>query len=176
MAAINRNPSNSNQLQSSKFQLLFPRISSVTYFCQSVNIPSLSSQPVVQGTPFVDLPRPSDKLQYGSLDISFIVDEELWSWQIIHDWIRGYTFPCSFDEYKSLDRQSIMSLKSFAPQYSDAYLSILSAINTTKLKINFTNVFPTQLSEIDFDSRNNANEPVIARATFKFHIFDVTRP
>lgn len=175
MSAINRNPANTNQLQGTKFQILFPRISSVTYFCQSVNIPSLTSRPISQNTPFVDLPRPSDKLVYGDLNISFVVDEELWGWQILHDWIRGYTFPCSFEEYKNLDRESIISLKSASPQYSDAYISVLSAINTTKFKINFVNVFPTELSEIQFDSTKSANEPVIATASFKYHIFNVQR-
>lgn len=175
MAAINRNPPNSNQLQSSKFQVLFPRISSATYFCQSASIPSLSSNPVVQTNPFVDLPRPSDKIQYGTFSMEFILDEELWGWQIIHDWIRGYTFPCSFDEYKSLDRESYVTLNSSTPQYSDGYLSVLSAINIPKFKIKFTNVFPVSLSEVNFDVTQSADKPMTAIAQFKYHIFNIER-
>jgi len=175
MAAINRNPPSSNQLQSTKFQVLFPRISSVTYFCQSVNIPSLSANPVIQTNPFVDLPRPTDKVQYGTFSINFILDEELWGWQVLHDWIRGYTFPCSFEEYKSLDRESIISMHTNSPQYSDGYLQVLSALNIPKFKVSFVNAFPVSLSDINFDTKRSANEPMTATADFRYHIYNVDR-
>ena len=175
MAAINRNPPTSNQLQTTKFQVLFPRISTVTYFCQRVNIPALSADPIFQPTPFVDLPRPRDKVNYGTFDMEFILDEELWGWQIIHDWIRGYTFPCSFEEYKNLYRESIVTLKSSTPQYSDGYLQVLSGLNVPKFKIKFVNIFPVSISDIDFDTTRDANVAMTARVQFKYHLYNIER-
>ena len=175
MAAINRNPQSSNYLQPTKFQVNFPRISTVTYFCQEINIPGVSSNAMIQTNPFIDLPRPGDKMVYGAFDIEFIVDEDLWSWQIIHDWLRGYTFPCSFDEYKNLDRTSLMSLHAQQPQYCDGQLTILNALNNPKLKVKFFNAFPVELSPIKFSTTSSADTIITASASFRFHLFNIER-
>lgn len=175
MSALTRNPSNTNQLQASKFQVVFPRVSTVTYFCQEVNIPGLGTQPAIHPTPFSDFPIPGDKIQFGSFDMEFIVDEEMWSWQIIHDWIRGYTFPCSFEEYRTMNRESIVSLHAEKPQYSDASLSILSALNNPRVKVKFMNLFPISLSPIKFSTMQSADLVITATASFKYHLFNIER-
>lgn len=175
MSVLNRNPANTNQLLGNKFQVLFPRISTVTYFCRSVNIPGIETTPIFNPTPFSDFPIPGDKIQFGTFDMEFIVDEELWDWQVIHDWIRGYTFPCSFEEYKNMDRESFFSLHKEQPQYADGYLSVLSALNNPKMKIKFWNIFPVSLSPIDFSTASDANDVVTARASFRYHLFNVER-
>lgn len=175
MSVLTRNPENVTQLQSSKFQMIFPRISTVTYFCQVVNIPGLDTTPAIHPTPLSDFPVPGDKLRYGEFTMEFILDEELWSWQVIHDWIRGYTFPCSFDEYRTLNRESLLTLHSERPQYSDANLTILSALNNPKLKVKFHNMFPTSLSPIPFDTKRSADDVLTAKATFRYHLFDIQR-
>lgn len=175
MTAFQRNPPNSNYLQSSKFQVIFPRITSVTYFCQSVNIPGISVNPARMPTPLVDLYIPGDKLEYETFDITFIVDEELWSWQIIHDWIRGYSFPCSFEEYANMDRESIQTLHSNRPQYSDGYLMSLTALNNTKTIIKLIDAFPVSLSEINFDSKASADNIITATASFRYQLYNFER-
>lgn len=175
MTALTRNPPSSNYLQSTKFQIVFPRVTSMTYFCRSVNIPGISVTPARQNTPFVDLYRPGDKLQYETLDVEFIVDEELWSWQIIHDWIRGYSFPCSFNEYKNLNRESLVSLHSQQPQYSDGYLSTLTSQNNSKTILKFIDAFPVSLSEIRFDSSQSADSIISATATFRYQLYNFSR-
>lgn len=175
MTALTRNPQNTNYLQPTKFQVMFPRISTVTYFCQEVNIPGLETTPAIQATPFVDLPRPGDKLRYGLFTMEFIVDEELWNWQILHDWIRGYTFPCSFAEYRALKRESIISLGAQQPQYSDGNLTVLSALNNPKLIIKFRNIFPVSLTPIQFNTAQSADDIITAKADFRYHLFDIER-
>jgi len=175
MAAINRNPQNTNYLQPTKFTVVFPKISTVTYFCTRVNIPEMSSNPATQNTPFVDLYRPGDKLQYGTFDIEFIIDEDLWSYQVLHDWIRGYTFPCSFDEYKSMDRKSLYSLQVQRPQYSDAHLTVLTGLNNPKLDVKYTDAFPVSLSEIQFDTSMSADQTLQAVARFRYQLFNIER-
>lgn len=175
MSALTRNPPNTNQLQATKFQVVFPRVTSVTYFCQSVNIPGIHADTAMQPTPFVDLYRPGDKLQYDTFDISFLVDEELWSWQIIHDWMRGYTFPCSFEEYANMNRESIQVIHKGQPQYSDAYLMTLTALNNTKTMVKFINAFPVSLSEIKLDSKQSADTPIVAVAKFRYQLYNFSR-
>lgn len=175
MTALDRSPPTSNYLQPTKFQLFFPRISSTVYFCQETSIPAVSSAPVKQPSPFVDIFRPGDKLVYGEFNMRFIVDEELWSWEIIHDWMRGYSFPFSFDEYKNLDRSTYSFVKNTEPQYSDGHLTVLSALNNPKFTIKFQNMFPTSLSEINFDVMGSADKPMTATATFKYSLYNIER-
>jgi len=170
MTILTRNPSNTNPLQPTKFLLSFPRIAQTAYECQVTNIPGMSSTPPAkQTTPFIDLPRAGDKLIFNYFFMEFIVDEELWSWKMIHDWMRGYTFPASFEEYKNLNRESILSYYTNTPQYSDATLTTLSSLNNLKIKINFINIFPIELSDIVFDTKSDVNHIITAKATFAYH-------
>lgn len=176
MSALERNPVNTNYLQPTKFQINFARISSATYFCQEVSIPSISVTPARQNTPFVDLYRPGEKLEYGTFVMDFVVDEDLWAWEIIHDWIRGYSFPFDFAEYRNLNKLSKMTSAFYSkPQYSDGQLVILSALNNPKFKIKFVDMFPISLSEVKFDTQLSADKPMIATATFKYQLYNIER-
>ena len=175
MAALNKNPQNTNYLQPTKFSLVFPKVTTMTYFLQSFDLPSLSVNPAINNTPFVDLPRPGEKLQFGELSVSFIIDEELWAYQVIYDWLRGISFPCDFAEYKNMDRDSISSIFAVTPQYSDAILTILSGLNNPKLRIKFVNLFPTSISEIHFDTKESSENIIVATASFRYHLFNIDR-
>lgn len=175
MTGISSTPTNTNYLQPSKFQILFPRITTVSYFAQKVNIPGVETTPAMQSTPFKDLPRPGDKLRFGTFTINFVIDEEMWNWEIIYHWLRGMTFPCSFEEYKNMDRLSLETMESKQPQYSDAYLSVLSGLNNPKVRFKFWNVFPIGLSDVNFDVEANADTVMTASATFAYHIYNIER-
>ncbi len=175
MSILTRNPSNTNYAQPTKFSVVFPRITTVTYFCQSVNIPGLSTTSAIQPTPFSDLKRPGDKLRFGEFKMRFIVDEELFNFNIISDWIRGYTFPCSFEEYRTLNRQSMISLNAIQPQYSDGQLKILSALNNPRVTVKFMNIFPVSLSDIQFDTKQSADDIIVAEAEFHYHLYGIER-
>lgn len=114
-------------------------------------------------------------MTYEQFSMKFIVDEELLSWEIIHDWIQGYSFPHDFSEYRNLKNLTTDINKTANPQYSDGQLSILSALNNTKFKIKFINIFPVNLSGIRFDTMISADNPVTATATFLFHYYTIER-
>lgn len=175
MSILTRNPQNQNFLQKTKFQLSIPRITNLVYFCQTVNVPGIKTSPTIQNTPFVDIPRPGDKLYYDSFDMTFIVDEDLWSWELIHDWIRGYTFPTDFDEYRNLKNLSEISKFTKTPQYCEGELIILNALNNPKIKIKFVNLFPIFLSEIPLDTKSGAEQQIISTVSFKFAYYDLIR-
>lgn len=175
MTALDRNAPTSNYLQPTKFQVIFPRISTATYFCQEVNIPGFSSDPAKQNTPFVDLYRPGDKLEYNVFEMEFILDEELWGWELIHDWMRGYTFPYSFDEYRNMRNLSDKTLSPNKSQYSEADLTILSALNNPKISLKFVNIFPIFLSDISFNTMLSADKPMTAKAQFRYQLYNIVR-
>ena len=165
MTVLNRNPQNTNLLQPTKFLLTFTRIQTVQYFCQEVNLPGVSLGEVLRDTPFLDMYSPGTKLTYDPLDITFTIDEELYSWKNIYDWFTFIADPDGFEK-RGVNRE-LQQNKNF----SDAHLTVLSALNNPVLRIEFTNVFPLTLSDIQFDTKSSADTIITARATFRYQSY-----
>ena len=177
MTALNRNPSNVNLLQSTKFRVTFERLRGLTYFCQSANFPGVSLTEIVRPTPFVDLYHPGEKLVYDTFNVTFLVNEDLMTWTEIHDWIRGLTFPSNFEEYVNLSRQSPgaitrSNLTRQPPVYSDATLTFFSNKNNPTFRVKFVDLFPTSLSTIMFNTGDTAENIMTADATFRFSYYN----
>jgi hypothetical protein len=172
MTAITRTPENTNFLQPTKYLLTFDRIGSVQYFCQSVNIPgvNLGQAPIM--TPMLDFFAPGNKITYNPLSIRFNVDEKLDSWQQLHSWYRAIASPQSFDERKRLQSLTNQIDNKKPNYYSDATLTVLSALNNPILRVQYINVFPITLSDIIFDTTQSADEIITSDAVFMFDYFN----
>lgn len=166
MTAINRSPENTNLLQPTKFLLTFNRIRDTQYFCQSVNLPGVSLGEVSRATPFLDMYSPGTKLTYSPLDVEFLVDEELQSWKNIYDWFLTMADPDGFE--KRDGSKELQTNKHF----SDATLTILSGLNNPILRIQYTNVFPLSISDIQFNTTQSADNIITARATFRYQSYN----
>ena len=179
MTTVNRNPKNTDLLQSTKFRLTFERLPTMTYFCQSANFPGISLTEVPRQTPFVDLYMVGDKLVYDTFNITFLVDEDLLAWTEIHDWMRGLTFPTDFKEYMNLTKQSSGAAfrKEFKQkaQYSDAILTLYTNKNNANFRIKLIDIFPTNLSTIIFNTGDTAENIITAEASFRFSYYDYER-
>lgn len=173
MSAINRTPANHNLLHPNKFQLNFSRLPNTTFFCQSVNLPGVSLGEILQSTPFIDLYRPGEKLLYDTLNVTFMVDEDLNAWKDIHDWIRALTFPTDFSEYRRLPQLQQAFAVSDTPQYSDASLTLLTSANNVNYRVKLYECFPTSLSSIIFSASDSPESVLSADATFRFSYFDI---
>ena len=147
----------------------------MTYFCTEVNIPGASVGYAYQRTPLIDAPIPGDKMVYSSLNITFIVDEELRAWTEILTWIKGYSFPENTDQYKNLSLQQKLQLGSTKPQYSDATIIAYSNKNNPLLQIAFKDLFPIQLSDINFNTKLDATNVISGSASFLFTNHVITR-
>jgi len=79
MGAIERNPSNRDILQSTKFKLNFMRLPGLTFFCQTANLPGISLTEIQRPTPFVDLWQPGEKAIYDTLNVTMLVEERMGS-------------------------------------------------------------------------------------------------
>ena len=179
MAVSTRNPTNKDILQTTKFRLNFNRLENVTFFCQSANLPGVSLSEILRNTPFIDLYIPGEKMMYDTLNITFLVDEDLRGWQSLHDWIRAMTFPTDFKEYRDLDKlsqtSSYRSASRLPPQYTDASLTVYTNKNNVNFTINFKDLFPTSVGSIIFNTGDSADNITVADATFRFSYYDIER-
>jgi hypothetical protein len=172
---ISTNPTNQNLAQPSKFLLSFDRLPNLTFFCTGVNLPGISMGEAVQQTPFIDAPIPGDKIVYDTLEISFLIDEQLTSWMGIHDWMIGLGFPESFDQYKNLPLQQRIQMKHEKPQYSDAIITIYSNKNNPVLQVRFIDLFPINLGSMSFNTADSAEAVMTSTASFKYTNYHIQR-
>lgn len=166
MTVFNRNPQNTNPLQPTKFTLTFSKLPAVTYFCQQVNLPGVSMGEVVRPTPFLDQYLPGTKMEYNPLSITFILDEELAGWKNMYDWFTSMADPDGFEPRGEVGR---VSGKNTA--LSDATLTVLNNLNNPVLRINFKNVFPLSMSDIDFDTTSSADTIMTNSVTFRYESY-----
>ena len=110
---------------------------------------------------------------YNPFSIHFTIDESLNGWRQLHDWFRSIASPVSFEERNRLTAlQNANKTSSSLDSYSDATLTVLSALNNPILRVKFINVFPITLSDIIFDTTQSADNIVTADCVFTFDYFD----
>jgi hypothetical protein len=172
---VSDNPTNLNLLQANKYVLSFDRVPFAQYFCQTATLPGLISHNPEQPTPFGKKPIPANSLTYEDLIITFLVDEPLWAWTCIVDWLRGVTFPETFQQYQQLSIQQALQLNQGKPQYADAQLMIMSNKNNPIMAVNFTDIFPISISGIEFDTKKTAEDIVTATAVFRYTSYSYNR-
>lgn len=172
MVATTRLPSNTNYLQPTKYVLQFDRIGSVQYFCQTINIPGMSLGQASFSNPMIDIPIAGNKLTYNPLNIEFAISEDLDSWNQLQLWLRSIASPSSIAERNQLTALQNNYKTSKLTSYSDATLTVLSALNNPILRVQFYNTFPTSLSDIFFDTKDSADTIITGNASFSFEYFD----
>lgn len=171
MSIVDRLPTNKNFLSPAGFRFSIFKTPGVNYFVQAINVPSLTLGETSIPSPFVKIPLAGDHIQYGQLQITFRVDEELKNYKELYDWIYGLGKPKNFDQAKTVYNQPASSGNG---AYSDATLAILSSSKNPIVEVNFKNIYPVTLTDIMFDSRVTDVDYIDASCTFNFERFELT--
>jgi len=170
MSILTNTPTNKNFLSPLGFRFFIKKTPGVNYFVQSASIPSISLGTAQVSTPFVRVPFPGEKLEFGDFTITFRVDEELKNYLELYNWMYGLGKPKSFEESKALYGAPGMG----NGPISDATLIVLNSAKNPVITINFVNMFPSMLSELVFDTRQTSVNYVDCAATFTYESFTFT--
>ena len=162
-----------NTLNSINFDFQIEKIKEVSFSCQTANIPGMSLGQSVQPTPLRPLPIPGDSLQYDSLDISFLVDENMSNYLEIYKWLKGLGFPSDQQQYADLLVDTNRINQYDGDKFSEATLFVLSNNSNVAFEVNFTSCFPTNLSGLNFVSTDADTSPFIASTSFMFADFNI---
>ena len=167
---------NRNFLSPTGFKFGLKRSPGVAFFCNQANIPALDLGVAEQPTYLKDIPIRGDKIQFGDLNLRFLVDEDLVNFMEIQNWIRGLGFPESLAEFNELKDQAILGPmgKSTEDVYSDGTLQILSSNLVPKFQVVFSDLFPYSLSTVTFDATDTDIEYFTADVAFKYTIYEIT--
>ena len=153
-------PTNRNFLSPVGFKLDLEIFSGVDFFCQSVGIPEISMSFAQVPTPYRNIPiAGSGGVDFGDLNVRFIIDEDLVNYTAVHNWIRKFGLSDGRADEKD--------------QYSRALLHVLSSHNNTNHIVEFTNLFPVSLTGVPFDASITDIEYLTADVTFKYEKYNI---
>ena len=190
---INRQPSKLDYASPVQFRFKMTKIPKVEFFVQTANIPGISLGTATVPTPLYDYPVPGDTINYSTLDISFLVDENLNNYKELHDWISGLGFPKNHQQFADLQATSADrfpgstassaatgSKQTPAPlaeggTYSDATLTVLSSKNIAKTEIRFSNVYPLSLGSLSYDIKASDVDYLQVQASFNYLNYDIVQ-
>ena len=165
-------PNNINPLQSNGFMFAINKLPEVSYFCQEATLPDLTLPAAPASSPLVDYPIPGEKLTFGELSITFLIDEEMTNYKAIHDWMVGLGFPKRHEQYRAFVNQGGSTTSELYKGYSDATLQILSSSNNPVRTIMFHDVFPTSLGSLQLQSNVDGTVYLAGNATFLYTLYE----
>ena len=189
---IDRQPTKFDYASPIQFRFKMTKLPKVEFFVQTANIPGISLGSTSFETPLKDIAGAGDKVNYQTLDVSFLVYENLNNYKELHDWILGLGFPQNHDQFKTLqgtsaDRfpgttASTAATGTSIPQpldeggiYSDATLTVLNSKNIAKTEIRFQNVYPISLGSLSYDIKASDVDYLQVSASFNYMYYDIVQ-
>ena len=170
-----------------QWRLAFNRTPKTTWFCTAANIPGIQLGEAQYPTPMADMVVTGDKLTFETLNITFLVDEELQNYRELWDWIVGIGTPVKHSQWTSELFKGDGAVRQFGTEdtdpktkvsyeesnlYSDATLIVYNSKNKAKLNVQFKNMFPTSLSALEYTQEASDVEYFKAAATFRYLYYE----
>lgn len=174
-----------------QWRINFDRLPLTTWFCTNANIPGITLGEAQYPTPMSDIPISGDKLTFDTLNIQFLVDEELKNYREMWEWLVGLGFPKQHSQFSDvlsesklntvLPGASRMTYSNKAGQkttltdgasYSDATMTFYNSKNIAKVEVHFRDIFPTSLSGIDLTTDTSDVEYIRVDASFRYLYYE----
>lgn len=174
-------PSTNDWLRPNAFLFKLKDLPNTSFTCQSANIPQMGFGTAIQPTPFYDIPRIGEKINFAEFSIRFLVTEDMSNYIELYRWMLALGFPEDYKQFSAFTEKRVSrfpfvtnsSGKDEVLAYSDGTLTILDSTNTPKINIIYKDMFPVALESLDFDIASATVEYFTAIATFKFRIFEI---
>ena len=171
MTTWNKQIENRNFLSPIGFKFSIAKFPKVSYFCQSANIPTLNLNIQEHPTPTRQLPL-EGFCTYDPLTISFLVDENMENYLILHNWIRALGTPefgTERGEYLNKFRQNFGGNL----LYADATLFVLNSNFQHNFDVVFEDLIPTGLNALEFNATVDGTEYAMATVSFRYLAYQI---
>ena len=146
----------------SGFRLLIDNMKyrNAQYFVQTASLPDVSTSGAPLPYKQRNITAMPDKLEYSSLEVAFLIDEDLINYKEIHDWIVGLV--TETDEKNYTVRKT-----------RDLTLQILTSHNNVGTEIIFVDAYPISISSLPFSTNTTDVEYLTAGASFNYSYYKV---
>ena len=170
-----------------QWRLAFNRLPKTTWFCTAATIPGITLGEAQYATPMSDVILSGDKLTFETLNITFLVDEELENYRELWDWIVGMGSPVNHSQWETTLAKGDGAVRQFGTDdadprtkstyeesnlYSDSTLIVYNSKNIPKVNVQFKNMFPTSLSSLEYSQEPTDVEYFKASATFRYLYYE----
>ena len=170
-----------------QWRLAFNRLPKTTWFCTAANVPGITLGEAQYATPMSDMFVTGDKLTFETLNITFLVDEELQNYRELWDWIVGIGSPVKHSQWETTLAKGDGAIRQFGTDdadprtkstyeesnlYSDSTLIVYNSKNKAKVNVQFKNMFPTSLSSLEYSQDLTDVEYFHATATFRYLYYE----
>ena len=159
-------PNELNQLNVVSFQTNFTRLPNVNFFCQRVNIPSMTLGAAIQTTPFSDVNYYGDKLTFEQMTMNFYVNEDMSNYLEVYNWLVALGFPDNHEQFTLKD--SSLDFAANETRTSDMNLILETNKSNPNYSVVFKDAFPVSLGSIELDTAATSLEPIVVDATFAY--------
>ena len=174
MTEINRSILNRNN-----FKLLIDKVPAVEYYVKGVNIPGMSFTETTAAAGIgLDAFFPGDKVAFETLDVTFLVDEDLQNFKEIYDWMNAIVpikDPTDFANYVDTIQTNegrLSAIENDLNQYSDITLVTNTNKNLPNKYFKFKDAFPISLGTLELESGSDG-DPVTCTVSFRFTYYDI---
>ena len=174
-------PDNLSYLAPTQFELLVKKLPNTKYFATGVNIPSVSVGETLQPTRLgANVKLPGDKIQFGEITITFIVDENMENWTELYNWMEGITASTDTEKYRLLvgankrEGEEQDGSGDFDQLHSDMTIVVTTAANNPNRYVRIQDAYPSSLGEIAMDTTVAGGlSYVTCTASFQFTSFEI---
>ena len=186
---LSRQPTKLDYASPTQFRFVIGQLPKVEFFSVGTNLPGITLSEAIQNTPFKDISMPGNKLEYEDLSVTFIVDEYLENYTSMHEWLTAFGFPKNREQFStfrsttsnaptdtrgsSKDIGDVGVSTAMRGMFSDATLVVLSNKNNPIVQVNYSDIFPTSLSALEFNQNATDVEYLQATATFKYKLYEI---
>ena len=171
MTTWNKQIENRNFLSPIGFKFVLAKYPKVVYFAQTANIPSMNLGIQNQPTPFRSLPL-EGFIEYDSLNLSFIVDENLENYLILHNWIRALGTPDGTPERGEFVRKQVQIFGNDS-LYADGAIKNFLITPATNFDIVFEDLIPIGLNALEFNATVDGTEYATASVSFRYLAYQI---
>lgn len=166
---------NRNYLSPVGFRFTLAKEPKVAFFSTSARIPEINLILARQASYLKDIDIPGEKLNYGDLNLRFLVDENMENYMAIHNWLTGLGFPETTEQYAELTTNED-GLRDPKSAYSDGTLRILNSNYRDVALIKFLDLFPVSLSSLEFTATDTDINYFTAEVSFKYTVYQILGP
>ena len=170
-----------NTLYGNHYRFNIERLPDLSFFVQSVTSPSVSGSIALQTNPFSTIHHPGTQLSYGQFTVTYLIDANFKNYFSLYYWMKGYGFPHNFEEVTRFRaKQQLNNLIGPRTGIADlektrATLSILTPDTSSIVaEILIEEVFPTELSSLNFAVTDGDAVVLTTTATFSCSSFEVS--
>ena len=160
---------NRNFLSPIGFKFTLAKEPKVSFFSNSAVIPDITLGTAIQPTYLKDIDIPGDKLQYSDFAFRFLVDENMENYMKIHNWLTGLGYPETTEQFKNVTTDED-GLRDREEIYSDGSLHILNSNYNSIAIVKFSQLFPINLTSLQFEATDTDVNYFTAEVTFKYTV------